>query len=124
MTKKDLKERLDAGAILVDLFDFTDGQECLIYKGEFEVSDEIIYIPDIYSNEIETEKILEGEEIENVLHHCCTGNDFVIECNGHEDLAKELFNFVDWQHLNIRDVLDTYYEDEFEEKYGFLMEEL
>ena len=64
------------------------------------------------------------EEIENVIRNCYTGNDFVVECSGHEDLAKELFEFVDWQHPNIQDVLDTYDEGEFEEKYGFSMEEL
>ena len=83
-----------AGAFLVDLFDFTDGQECLIRKGNFEVSDNVIYIPDIYFNGIETESVLSDEEIENVLDHCYTGNDFVTKCNGNEDLARELFDLL------------------------------
>ena len=124
MTKNELKMKLEAGAFLVDLFDFTYGQECLIYKGNFEISDQIIYIPDVDLNEIDTESVLEDEEIENVIDCCYTGNDFVAECSGHEDLAMELFNFVDWQHPNIQDVLDGYDDDEFEERYGFSMEDL
>ena len=55
MTKNELKMKLGAGAFLVDLFDLTYGQECLIYKGNFEISDQIIYIPDVDLNEIDTE---------------------------------------------------------------------
>lgn len=124
MTKNELKMKLEAGTFLVDLFDFTDGQDCLIYKGDFEVSDQIIYIPDIDFNVINTESVLEDEEIENVLAHCSTGNDFIRECSGHEDLARELFNFVDWQHPNIQDLLDGYNDEEFKKEYGFSMDEL
>lgn len=124
MTKGELKDKLIAGTFLVDLFNFTDGQECLIYKGKFEVSDQIIYIPDVDLNEIDTESVLDDEEIKNVLNHCCTGKDFVVECNGHEKLAEELFRFVDWQHPNIQDVLDAYDDEEFKEEYGFSMDTL
>lgn len=124
MTKKELKDKLSAGANITSLFDLTDGQECLIYKGNFEVSDQIIYIPDVDLNEIDIESVLDDEEIENVISHCYTGNDFVEECNGHEDLAKELFGFVDWQNPNVQDLLDGYDNEEFEERYGFSMEEL
>lgn len=115
MTKQEMKDKLLTGSVLEDLFEFSDGQNCLIYKGNFEVSDQIIYIPDVDLNEIDTESVLEDEEIENVLNHCYTGNDFVMECDGNEKLARELFEFVDWQHPNIQDVLDTYDEEEFEE---------
>lgn len=124
MTKNELKMKLEAGAFLVDVFDLTYGQECVIYKGNFEISDQIIYIPDVDLNEIDTESVLDDEEIANVFDCCYTGNDFVAECSGHEDLAKELFNFVDWQHPNIQDLLDGYDDEEFEERYGFSMEEL
>ena len=116
--------KLEAGAFLIDLFDLTYGQECLIYKGNFEISDQIIYIPDVDMNEIDTESVLEDEEIENVLNNCYTGNDFMTECSGHEDLARELFDFVDWQHPNIQDLLDLYSDEEFEREHGFSMEEL
>ena len=124
MTKNELKMKLESGAFLVDLFDFTYGQECLIYKGNFEISDQIIYISDVDLNEIDTESVLEDEEIENVIDCCYAGNDFVAECNGHEDLARELFNFVDWQHPNVQDLLDGYDDEEFEKRYGFSMGEL
>lgn len=113
MTKTELKAKLEAGAFLADLFDFTDGQECLIYKADrFETTDNIIYIPELH-----------GEDIDSAIDECYTGKDFVEECNGHIDLAEELFWFVDWQHPNIRDILETYDEDEFAEKYGFSMDE-
>lgn len=124
MTKEQLKSKLESGCMLCEIFDFVDGQECLIYKGDFEVSNQIIYIPDIYLNEIDTESVLSGKEIENVLSNCYTGNDFIMECNGHENLARELFGFVDWQHLNIHDLLDGYDDEEFEKEYGFFIEEL
>ena len=124
MTKNELKMKLEACAFLIDLFDFTHGQESLIYKGNFETSDQIIYIPDVDLNEIDTESVLEDEEVENVLNHCYTGNDFVDECNGHQELAKELFGFVDWQNPNVQDLLDGYDDEEFEERYGFSMDEL
>ena len=124
MTKKEVKDKLVTGVFLVDLFDFSDGQDCLIYKGDFEVSDQIIYIPDIDLNEIDTDSVLGDEEIENVISNCYTGNDFVMECNGHEDLARDLFGLVDWQHPNIQDLLEGYDDEEFEERYGFSMEEL
>ena len=90
-TKAELKAKLEAGAFLVDLFDFTYGQECLIYKSNKFESDNIIYIPDVDLNDIDTESVLEDEEIEKVLHCCYTGTDFVKECSNHVDLAKELF---------------------------------
>jgi len=124
MTKKELRDKLNEGSHLEDLFDFSDGQECIIYKGNFEVSDKIIYIPDIDLNQIDTECALSNEDIENVIHNCYTGNDFVEECRSHEDLARELFDFVDWQHPNIQDLLDGYDDEEFEERYGFSMEAL
>ena len=35
MTKLDLERELKGGKKLVDLFNFTGGQECEIYKGDF-----------------------------------------------------------------------------------------
>lgn len=124
MTKRELKDKLLTGSLLEDLLEFSDGQDCLIYKGKFEVSDQVIYIPDIYLNNINIEFALSSEEIDNVISHCYTGNDFMMECDGNEKLAIELFEFVDWQHPNIQDVLDTYDDEEFEEEYGFLLNEL
>ena len=125
MNKTELRVKLEAGEKLENIFEFIDGQDCLIYKTKhFEMSDNIIYIPDVDLNEIDTESVLEGEEIANVLNHCYAGNDFVDECNGHREVAKELFDFVDWQNPNVQDLLDGYDDEEFEERYGFLMKEL
>ena len=69
MTKKALKDNLASGACLTELFNLTDGQDCMIYKGKFEVSDQIIYIPDVDLNEIETDSVLDDEAIANVMNH-------------------------------------------------------
>ena len=122
MTKTELKEKLNEGKYLEDLFNLTSGQECLIYKGEFEISDNIIYIPDVWLNGLCTKSAI--EDIETIIEHCYTGKDIVEECRGHEDLAEKLFEFVDWQHPNIQDLLEIYDEDEFEKEYGCSMEEL
>lgn len=110
INKNELKARLKQGEHLEDIFNFTDGQECLIYKGKFEKSDNIIYIPDIYLNEL----------------NCYTGNDFLKECNGCEKAARALFGFVDWQHPNIQDLVDLYddEEDEFFKKFGIHFEDV
>ena len=95
MTVKELKKKLIKGYRLKDLFDFSDGQDCIIYKSDFEITDDIIYIPDIDLNEINIDTKLNKEEIKNILNSCYTGNDFVEECNGYKDVAEELFEFVD-----------------------------
>lgn len=124
MTKSELKNLLLNGSCLKDLFHFTDGQDCLIYKGDFEATENIVYIPDIFLNEIDIESTLDDEAIENAVHHCCTGKDFIQECNGNVDLAKELFGLVDWQHPDLQDLLDGYDEDTFFERYGVALSEI
>ena len=126
MTKSELRKELESGKCLADIFNFIWGQDCLICKAdEFEVSDNIIYIPDIFLNEIDIEHTLDEDDIKNVLHHCCTGKDFLDECNGHENLARNLFNYVDWQHPDIHDFLEGYDDEEqFLEEYGFPMNEV
>lgn len=121
MTKDQLVERLKNGEHLEDIFEFIDGQECLIYKGDFEVSDNIIYIPDIWLNELNVDGKATEEDIEDIIHNCYTGEDFMEECHDVESIAKRLFSTVDWQHPDIQDVLDGYTEDddeEFKEDYG------
>lgn len=121
VTKEQLKERLKNGEHLENIFQFTDGQECLIYKGDFEVSDNIIYIPDIWLNELNTDSKATEEDIEDIINNCYTGKDFMEECHDIENVAKRLFNTVDWQHPNIQDVLDGYTEyddEEFKKEYG------
>lgn len=127
INKNELNARLKQGELLGDIFNFTDGQECLIYKGKFEKSDNIIYIPDIYLNELETDTVVEDEEdLNNILKNCYTGNDFLKECNGCEKAARALFGFVNWQHPNIQDLVDLYddEEDEFFKEFGIHFEDV
>lgn len=95
-------------------------------KGNFEVSDNIIYIPDIWLNELNVDSRATEEDIEDIIHNCYTGEDFMEECHDIESVAKRLFNTVDWQHPDIQDVLDGYTEDddeEFTEDYGVSIKE-
>lgn len=115
MTKDQLAERLKNGEHLEDIFEFTDGQECLIYKGKFEISDNIIYISDIWLHELNVDSKATEEDIEDIINCCYTGNDFMEECHNSESVAEGLFNIVDWQTPDIQDVLDGYTEDDDEE---------
>lgn len=83
-----------------DLFHYSAGQQCTIYKAAaFTTGDEIIYIPDISLNDIPMDRPLRnGEEIEEVLSVCYAGVDFVQECAGDVKLAERLFYYCDWQH--------------------------
>lgn len=117
MTKKELRIELEKGRHLDEILPFTDGQECLIFKADsFSSGEEIVYIPDIYLNEIHVRNDLtarmpiyddlgrisrfasKDEQINDVLSYCYTGTDFIQEAGGDEDLALRLFFYVDWQH--------------------------
>ena len=124
INKRELAARLKQGECLEEIFDFTDGQECLIYKGEFEVSDKIIYIPDIYLNKLNLGVVATGENLNDILKNCYTGNDFLKECNGYKNIAKALFDFVGWQHPNIQDLTDCYDEEEFYNEFGIHFDDL
>lgn len=116
MKKTELRDLLRKGWMLDQLFQWTEGQECMIYKADdFAPGDEVIYIPDLDLNDIPTKVQLNidnsmneddpgwpnmtGEEqIRVVLSYCYTGQDFVDECGGNEELAKRLFWYCDWQN--------------------------
>lgn len=94
MTKGQLAIELGRGKTVSELFPLKAGQECDIYKANhFSPGDEIIYIPDIYMNHI-----WNNCDVDEVLPECYTGNDFIAECGGREDLAEQIFEYVDWQH--------------------------
>ena len=118
MTIDEVRERIYKGECLSDMFEFTDGQECMIYKGEWNPGDDVIYIPDIDLNEIcinrPLVKILDKIEIGDILYCLYTGKDFMELADGNEEIAKELFRYVDWQHpaSAINEVLDGIEEDE------------
>ena len=100
MTKEALRMKLEAGRIMDELFHYTAGQQCTIYKAAaFTTGAEVIYIPDICLNDIPMDRPLgNSEEIEEVLSVCYTGDDFVQECEGDVRLAERLFSYCDWQH--------------------------
>lgn len=92
MTRDELRKELKAGVKLEDIFEFTDGQDCLIYKGKFLpgiIGDDICYISDLSLVDIPVNKsIVKSYEIDSVMGRCYTTNDFIKECNGHEILQK------------------------------------
>lgn len=95
-----LISRLKNGEILEDLLPLSDGQDCLIYKAEtFSSGEDIIYIPDVFLNEIPYNRpCTSDEDIRAIISRCYTGEDFLLECNGCEESAAYLFAYVDWQH--------------------------
>lgn len=127
MTIDEVRERIYKGECLSDMFEFTDGQECMIYKGEWNPGDDVIYIPDIDLNEICINRplvqILDEIEIEDILYCLYTGKDFMELADGNEEIAKELFRYVDWQHpaSALNEVLDDEYEDSDEQSGGINM---
>lgn len=124
MNRYKLKEQLQSGITLESIFKFTEGQDCMIYKGDFMRSDDIIYIPDLDLNEIATDRTLTNEEIEEAIEKCYSGWNFIDICNNHENVAKALFDFVDWQHPRTQDLTECYDEEEFMEIFGVSMDEL
>lgn len=100
MKKEELRNRLKSGYKLDDIFVFSPGQDCTIFKAEkFEDGEEIIYIPDISLNGIPVSTpIAVDDTIDNVIDCCYTGQDFIDQCDGDLDLAKRLFLYCDWQH--------------------------
>lgn len=97
MTREILRKELECGKRLKDLFEFSDGQDCIIYKGKFDLNnaENIIYIPDIFLNDIDIETdFLTEMEIKNVLINCYTTNDFLEEAQGHVNLAESFFDNV------------------------------
>lgn len=114
MTREQLKERLYNGECLNDIFEFIPGQECFIYKAkEWNPGDEVIYIPDLELNNIRIYDSLVNSfivnEINEVLSNCYTGRDFMELCDNNEELAKDLFYYVDWQHPS--SAVDEFMED-------------
>ena len=117
MTREELRNRLLAGETLDSIFRFRHGQECLIFKAEaFSTGDEILYVPDIDLNELPVDKDLSAdvEGVFDVLEYCYTGKDFIDLCDGDEEFAKELFDYVDWQHPS--SAYDEVYAEREEDK--------
>lgn len=123
MTKEELRKELENGKALEELFKFTDGQDCLIYKADkFEISDNIIYIPDVDLNKIHG-AMVDDEEINHALSNCYTGYDFLEEAREIENIAESIFDYVDWQHPDANDWVEGYDEDIFRQDYGISIED-
>ena len=101
LTKEELRCKLLDGACMGDLFEFTSGQECEIFKADaFAAGPQILYIPDTFLNEIPVSAPVNDSMslIDSILDSCYTGDDFIEECGGNAELAVRLFNYCDWQH--------------------------
>lgn len=104
MTKDELKRRIvENEQMLEAILPLSDGQDCSIYKAmEFSINDEIIYIPDVWENHLDS--LISGDDDEGisyaqrVVENCYTGKDFVDVCGGDVKLAERLFRYCDWQH--------------------------
>ena len=129
MTKEYLRKELECGKCLKEIFEFSDDQDCTIYKGRFDLdnAENIIYIPDIFINNIDIETdFLTEREIKNVLENCYSTEDFLEEAQGHVNLAERLFSLVDWKYLDLHDLVGGYEDEQerFYKKYGFRYSEL
>ena len=104
MTKEELQRQIvEEQRMLETILPLSDGQDCLIYKAkEFSVSNEIIYIPDVWENNLDTLNGSDDDDgisyAQRVVENSYTGRDFVDVCGGDVDLAKRLFHYCDWQH--------------------------
>lgn len=112
MTKNELREALLNGKRMDELFEFSPGQDCEIFKADaFSPGYDIIYIPDLDLNHIPA-GICSEEEADEVLFCCYTGEDFIDECGGDEIMAGRLFWYCDWQHPS--SAIDEIQDDEDE----------
>lgn len=95
-----LKKGFQEGKTLSEMLELCSGQECVIFKArEFVRGDEIIYIPDLWLNDIpESRPVLDPIQQNEILLSCYTGDDFIAVCEGDEEKAHRLFAYCDWQH--------------------------
>jgi hypothetical protein len=108
MKKEELRQNLLHGKTLSDCFEFTQGENCLIFKSAtFENSEKIIYIPDVFLNElskyvdngISADSSEEANKIvDDILEVCYTGKDFIEECDGNVAMAEYLFCCCNWEN--------------------------
>lgn len=101
MTKEQVKVQLLIGKTLAELFTFTRGDDdCLIYKSNWNISDEIIYIPDL-SSWWDIHKPVPPDKVDWILQDLCTASDFLEACKGNSEQAKHLFEYCNWQHPEV-----------------------
>lgn len=118
MTKEELREAFHQGFALADLLTLVPGQDCMMYKAEaFRTDDKVIYIPDMCLNEITAYRAPHPEEVDHIIGHCYTGQDFIAQCEGDEALAYRLFCYCDWQHPSSA-LPEVDYDDEEDKKWA------
>lgn len=126
MTKNEIRKLLMNGAAFSDILPMKTGQECTIMKTEWpdnpaENMNEVIYLPDISLNDDDVyvdRKDLTPKEVDDLLTDCYTVRDFIKEGYGNETVAHDLFNFCDWQHPNVQDLMDFTDDSEAQSDYG------
>ena len=101
-TKDELYNLLKKGAILDELLDMSDGQECTIFKADYfpEKCDYniVIYIPDLDMNDVVYNRKMTLQEIADAYTNFYTAQDFIDICEGDEKKARRVFYNCDWQH--------------------------
>ena len=114
MKKSELRTRLEKGEKLYDVLPLVSGQECEIFKAsEFTSGDDIIYIPDLWLNELvrfNNDTRTSIEYADDVVEHAYTGQDFIDECSGDVEKARLLFSYCNWQ--NPGSALPEVYDEE------------
>lgn len=126
MTKTEVRNKLLQGKTLDELFRFTEGQGCMIYKADGFSEDDVIYIPDIGLNEIDPDIPVKEDALEDALNCMYTGQDFIDLCRGERRLAEYLFSYVDWQHPSsaLNADFSEFSDEEFMELCGHTYDEL
>lgn len=119
MTREEAKKLLEQGKRIDEIFPLSEGQDCMIYKGEWSEGDDIIYIPDIELNELDSD-LPAGYKV----GYMYTGKDFIDEAFGNVKAAEELFNSCDWMNPDIADLFCYTSDEEAKELYGETWEEM
>lgn len=103
MTKKELRNALENGATLRELFNLTNGDSCEIYKRDYwngNPTDEIIYIADLTDwSGVDWDDVVKEEKdgvIDIVLDYCYDGNDFLHCCDDNSNVAMLIWKESNW----------------------------
>lgn len=112
-TKDELYNLLKNGAILDELLDMSDGQECTIFKAdcfpEEDCYNSVIYIPDLDMNGVAYDHKMTLQELADAYTNFYTAQDIIDICEGDEKRQNECFTIVigsihppnlkRWKHL-------------------------
>lgn len=103
MTKEQLKNHLEKGDTLKELFPFSKGDNCEIYKADSlweGDQNDVVYIADLYQVPLDSSLTdSDPEDIEDTLNRSFTRGDFLDVCGGDSETAEALFTLVEWQGL-------------------------